>query len=53
MWFIYTLEHYSALKKKRKDNDNLNFAGKWMELEKIILREEPKPRKTNMVCTLL
>jgi hypothetical protein len=33
MWFIYTIEYYSAIKKE----DILTFAGKWMELENIIL----------------
>jgi hypothetical protein len=31
MWFIYTVEYYSAIKNK----DIMNFAGKWMELENI------------------
>jgi hypothetical protein len=34
MWFIYTMEYYSAIKK-----DILGFAGKWIELENIILSE--------------
>jgi hypothetical protein len=29
MWFIYTMEYYSAIKNK----DVLSFAGKWIELE--------------------
>jgi hypothetical protein len=29
MWFIYTMEYYSAIKSK----DILSFSGKWMELE--------------------
>ena len=33
MWYIYTMEYYTAEKKI------LNFAGKWMELESIILSE--------------
>jgi len=33
MWFIYTVEYYSAI----KNEDILSFAGKWMELENIIL----------------
>jgi len=33
MWYIYTTEHYSAMKNK----DTMNFSGKWMELENIIL----------------
>jgi hypothetical protein len=35
MWFIYTMEYYSAIKNK----DILTFAGKWVELENIILCE--------------
>ena len=30
MCFIYTIEYYSAI----KNEDILNFAGEWMELEK-------------------
>jgi hypothetical protein len=30
MGFIYTMEHYSAIKNK----DIINFAGQWMEIEK-------------------
>jgi hypothetical protein len=33
MWYLYTTEFYSAMKK----NEILSFAGKWMELENIIL----------------
>ena len=35
MWFIYTMEYYSAI----KNEEILNFAGKWIDLENIILRE--------------
>ena len=35
MWFIYTMEYYSAIKNK----NILSFADKWMELENIILSE--------------
>jgi hypothetical protein len=34
MWCLYTMELYSATK-----NEVLLFAGKWMELENIILSE--------------
>jgi hypothetical protein len=35
MWFISTMEYYSTIK-----NENiLSIAGKWMELENIILSE--------------
>jgi hypothetical protein len=33
MWFIYAMEYYSTIKSK----GIMNLAGKWMELEKIIL----------------
>jgi hypothetical protein len=33
IWYIYTIEYYSAIKNK----DILNFAGKWMELENVFL----------------
>ena len=33
MWFIYMVEYYTA----NKNEDIMNFAGKWMELVNIIL----------------
>jgi len=33
MWYIYTMEYYSAF----KNNDFMKFIGKWRELENIIL----------------
>ena len=35
MWYIYTVEYYTA----EKNNDILKSVGKWMELENIILSE--------------
>jgi hypothetical protein len=35
MWFIYTIEYYSAI----RNEDILGFAGKWVELENIILKK--------------
>ena len=35
MWYIYTMEFYVVVKK----DDIMNFAGKCMELEAIILSE--------------
>ena len=35
MWFIYTVEYYSAIKNKKI----MNFVGKWIELENIILHQ--------------
>jgi hypothetical protein len=42
MWYLYTVEFYSAMKK----NEILSFAGKWMELENIILSEISQAQKT-------
>jgi hypothetical protein len=35
MWYIYTMEYYSAI----KNNEFIKFLGKWMKLENIILSE--------------
>jgi hypothetical protein len=40
MWYLYTIEFYSATK-----NEILSFAGKWMELENIILNEVSQTQK--------
>jgi hypothetical protein len=49
MWFIYTIDYYSAIKYKKI----INFSGRSMELENIILSEETQTQKTCMVCTHL
>jgi hypothetical protein len=49
MWYLYTMEFYSAMKK----NEILSFAGKWMELEYIILSEVSQFRKPKASCFLL
>ena len=41
IWFIYTMEYYSAI----KNEDILTFAGKWMELEIKILSEVTQTQK--------
>jgi hypothetical protein len=41
MWYLYTVEFYSATMK----NEILLFAGKWMELEDIILSEISQVQK--------
>ena len=43
MWYIYTVEYYSAIKK----NEILPFTATWMDLEIIILNEV-RQRKTNI-----
>jgi hypothetical protein len=42
MWYLYTMEFYTAMKK----NEMLSFAGKWMELENMILSEVSLAQKT-------
>jgi hypothetical protein len=42
MWYLYTMELYSTMKK----NKILSFARKWMELENIILSEVSQAQKT-------
>jgi hypothetical protein len=42
MWYLYTLEFYTAMKK----NETLLFGSKWMELENIILSEVRQSQTT-------
>jgi hypothetical protein len=42
MWYLCTMESYAAMKK----NEMLSFAGKYMELENIILSEVSLAQKT-------
>jgi len=42
MWYIYTTEHYSAI----KNNDFMKFIGKLMELENITLNEVTQSQKS-------
>ena len=43
MWYIYTMEYYSAI----KNNEFLKFLGKWMDLESIILSEVTQSQKNS------
>jgi hypothetical protein len=43
MWYIYTMEYYSAIKK----NELMKFLGKWMDLEGIILSEVTQSQKNS------
>ena len=44
MWYIHTMEYYSAVKK----NEILPFAATWRDLENIILSEVSQT-KTNTI----
>ena len=48
MWYIYTMEYYSAIEK----NKIMPFAATWMDLEIIILSEISKTEKDkyHMIC---
>jgi hypothetical protein len=41
MWYIYTVEYYSAI----KNDDFTNFSGKRLELENIIVSEVIQTQK--------
>jgi len=45
MWYIYTMEYYSAIKR----NKLMPFAATWMELETLILSEVSQKEKTNTI----
>jgi hypothetical protein len=50
MWFIYAMDYYSA----NKNEDIQNFAGKWMEVESIILSEITQTHKDmQTMCSLI
>jgi hypothetical protein len=53
MWYLKTMEFYSAMKK----NEILSSASKWMELENITLSEVSQAHKTknhmfSLICGL-
>jgi hypothetical protein len=53
IWYLYTTEYYSVMKK----NEIVSFAGKWMELENIMLSEVSQAKKTkdrmfSLICGL-
>ena len=41
MWYIYTIEYYSVIKK----NDIMPFAATWMKLETLLLSEVSQNEK--------
>ena len=48
MWYIYTMEYYSAIKK----NENLPFVTTWMALEGITLSEISDKDKYSMLLLI-
>ena len=49
MWYIYTREYYSAIKK----NELIPFAATWMDLEIIILSEVSQTKRDKYYMILL
>ena len=47
MWYIYTMEYHSAI----KNNEFMQFLGKWLKLENIILSEVTQSQRTHMECS--
>jgi len=53
MWYIYTVEYYSAIKK----HEIMPFAATWMDLESVILGEISQTKKekyhmTSLLCRI-
>ena len=49
LWYIYTMEYYSAIQK----NEIMPFAATWMDLESIILSEVSQTEKEKYQATSL
>ena len=49
MWYIYTMEYYSAI----KENEVMQFATTWMDLEIIILSEVSQKEKAEYHISLI
>ena len=48
MWYIYTAEYYSAIKK----NKILSFAATWMDIKIVILSEVRQTEKYHMISLI-
>ena len=51
MWYIYTMEYYSAIKR----NEIVQFAEMWMDLETVVQsevsqKEKNKYRTISLIC---
>ena len=48
MWYIYTMEYYSAMKR----NEIVPFAGMWTDFE-IVIQSEVSQKEKNKYCIIL
>ena len=48
MWYIYTMEYYSAIKR----DEIMHFAEVWMDLE-TLMQSEVSQREKNKYCIIL
>jgi hypothetical protein len=49
MWYLYTMEFYSAMKK----NEILSFTSKWMELENILSEVSQAQKTKNLMFSFI
>ena len=49
MWYLYTMEYYSAIEK----NEFMKFLSKWLELENILSDVTPSQKNTHGVQSLM
>ena len=49
MWYIYTMEYYSAIKR----NEIVSFTATWMDLEIVILSEVSQTEKDKYMISLI
>jgi hypothetical protein len=49
MWYIYTMEYYSAI----KNNEFMKILGKWMELKNILSEVTKSPKNKHGMYSLI
>ena len=49
MWYFYTMEFYSII----KNEDFMNFSGKWMRLENILSEVTQIPKDIHVMHSLI
>ena len=49
MWYIYTMEHYSAIKR----NETVSFVEMWMNLEIVIQSKSEREKQMSYINTYI